>query len=115
MAPEQDRAFLAVEAGSPNIQVETIFAELLPAAEWKNLQKVGRQAEHILGLDRHVAVGHRLAHSAPRNDILRRLPAQLAQRWRGIGNALETADAAVTGPAHAPAYCLDNDFRHARF
>src|SRR5262249_46253238 len=77
-----------------NIEIETVFAEVLWSAHH-------RRQTRILHTTRSECVGG--LYAAPSFDGLRRLPAELADRRRGERDALERSDIAIDYSLHVTA------------
>ncbi len=86
----------------PDVQIEAVLA-LLPY--------IKVELSRVLGLRTRRAKGRAGPGLPPRSDGLRRLPAQLAHRRGGIGDALEVPDpvlrAPVMGPLSRPTFSSD--------
>ncbi len=84
--PDHDRQLLRGIRRTPDVQIEAILAG-------RRAQRRSILRERLLHAV--MGVGFRLAHARPGGSRLRRRPAQLADRRRGIGNALEVIDGAA--------------------
>ena len=100
----------ALAARCPDIEIEAILVELLPAGEGEDLQQIVGQGEDIEALHGHVAVSPSIAHASPGVRLHRWSEAPIAEGRCGIGNTLEDLHTTLGRPAKATGLGLDNDF-----
>ena len=103
--PHHDRQRALGVDRRPDVQGEAILAHRQIAAGIFEVDRLGRGA----GLQALRAELRGGAHALPRRHRLRRLPAQVAERWRGEGNAEIGADMGVGRPFARDGAAIDLD------
>src|SRR5262249_10345931 len=98
--PDHHRALFTRFGRRPHIQIETIFALFA----WLRVKKRALRIGRLRTICPEVVA---LANSLPRDDGLRRFPAQVAHRWRSERNAFKTADAVRLRPRDRSSLYLD--------